>query len=101
MPIETINATLLTLAESVINPLLCCNPAIQQRLLKLDGKVIAVRLDTPALSLSIQPNPNGLQLDLIERNDADVTLAGSASDFFRLLTAQEKSDRCSCQQCRH
>ncbi|MEH6576025.1 MAG: SCP2 sterol-binding domain-containing protein [Amphritea sp.] len=92
MTFETINATLLTLAESVINLLLCCNPAIQQRLLKLDGKVIAVRLDTPGLSLSIQPNPNGLQLDLIERSDADVTLTGSASDFFQLLTAQEKSD---------
>lgn len=91
MSSETLSATLLSLAEAALNPLLCSNPAIQQRLADLDGRVIAVRLTQPELALSIQPNPGGLQLDLLERLDADVTLSGNSSAFLRLFLAQDKS----------
>ena len=92
MTIETINATLLTLAEGAVNKLLLLNPEVADRLTRLDGKVIAVQLTSPAMQLSIQPGPLGLQIDQIHRDDADVTLSGSAADFLRLLSAKESSD---------
>ncbi|WP_428035773.1 ubiquinone biosynthesis accessory factor UbiJ [Amphritea sp.] len=92
MTIATINATLLTLAEASLNRLLLLSPETVDRLTQLDGKVIAIRLTSPAASLSVQPGPSGLQIDLMQRDDADVTLSGSSNDFFRLLSAAESSD---------
>ena len=92
MAIETINATLLTLAEATLNRLLLLSPDTVDRLGQLDGKVIAIRLTAPSASLSVQPGAAGLQIDLMPRDDADVTLSGSASDFFHLLSATENSE---------
>lgn len=92
MNIETLQATLLTLAESSANELLSHNPEALRRLSQLDGKVISIQLQSPTLQLSIQPHVNGLQLEQIIREDADVALTGTPSDFLRLLTSQEKSD---------
>lgn len=91
MSIETINATLLTLAEATINQLLLLNPETVTQLDQLNGKVIAIQLTAPAISLSLQPSAIGIQIDMIERDDADVTLTGSASDFLRLLQATDSS----------
>ncbi|UTW03156.1 SCP2 sterol-binding domain-containing protein [Amphritea atlantica] len=91
MTIETINATLLTLAESTINRLLLASPETVDRLGQLDGKVIAIQLTSPAISLSLQPSASGLQIDQIARDDADVTLTGTAADFFQLLSATDNS----------
>ena len=91
MTIETINATLLTLAESTINRLLLASPETVDRLGQLDGKVIAIQLTSPAISLSLQPSAAGLQIDQIARDDADVTLTGTAADFFQLLSATDNS----------
>ena len=91
MTIETINATLLTLAESTINRLLLASPETVDRLGQLDGKVIAIQLTSPAISLSLQPSAAGLQIDQIARVDADVTLTGTAADFFQLLSATDNS----------
>ena len=92
MSLETINATLLTLAEASVNKLLLLNPEVIDRLTRLDGKVIAIQLSSPAVALSIQPSSQGLQIDMLCREDADVTLSGSAADFLRLLSSQESSD---------
>jgi ubiquinone biosynthesis protein UbiJ len=92
MTIESISATLLTLAEGTINRLLLSSPATVDRLSLLDGKVIAIQLSAPRLSLSLQPSAAGLQIDQIERDDADVTLSGSAADFFQLLSAADNSE---------
>ncbi|RRC97280.1 hypothetical protein EHS89_18665 [Amphritea balenae] len=89
---ETINATLLTLTEASVNKLLLLNPEVIDRLTRLDGKVIAIQLSSPAAALSIQPSSQGLQIDMLCREDADVTLSGSAADFLRLLSSQESSD---------
>jgi len=91
MTIETINATLLTLAESTINRLLLASPETVDQLGQLDGKVIAIQLTSPAISLSLQPSAAGLQIDQIARDDADVTLTGTAADFFQLLSATDNS----------
>ena len=56
MTMETINATLLTLAEASVNKLLLLNPEVIDRLTRLDGKVIAIQLSSPAIALSIQPS---------------------------------------------
>lgn len=92
MTVEAINATLLTVAEAATNRVLLLNPLIAERLTALEGKVIAIQLTSPQIELSIQPGPQGLQIDMIERDDADVTLSGSATDFFKLLSARESSD---------
>lgn len=92
MTFETINATLLTLAESTINRLLLVRPETVAQLGQLDGKVIAIQLTSPAMSLSLQPSTAGLQIDQIERDDADVTLSGTAADFFQLLSAADSSE---------
>lgn len=92
MTFETINATLLTLAESTINRLLLVRPETVAQLGQLDGKVIAIQLTSPAISLSLQPSTAGLQIDQIERDDADVTLSGTAADFFQLLSAADSSE---------
>ncbi|MBR9865948.1 MAG: hypothetical protein GYB20_02500 [Oceanospirillales bacterium] len=92
MTFETINATLLTLAESTINRLLLVRPETVAQLGQLDGKVIAIQLTSPAISLSLQPSAAGLQIDQIERDDADVTLSGTAADFFQLLSAADSSE---------
>ncbi|RTE67231.1 hypothetical protein EH243_03230 [Amphritea opalescens] len=92
MTIETINATLLTVAEAAINRLLLLNPETVDQLGELSGRVIAIRLTTPAIALSLQPSSDGIQIDMIERDEADVTLSGSVSDFLRLLNAAESSD---------
>lgn len=92
MTFETINATLLTLAESTINRLLLVRPETVAQLGRLDGKVIAIQLTSPAMSLSLQPSTAGLQIDQIERDDADVTLSGTAADFFQLLSAADSSE---------
>lgn len=92
MTFETINATLLTLAESTINRLLLVRPETVAQFGRLDGKVIAIQLTSPAMSLSLQPSTAGLQIDQIERDDADVTLSGTAADFFQLLSAADSSE---------
>ena len=91
MAVELFGATLLTLAEAAVNPLLCRNPDIAHRLTRLNGKVISVVLTDINIKLSIQPHPAGLQLDLMEREDADVTLNGSCRDFLTLLTSADQS----------
>jgi len=92
MTFETINATLLTLAESTINRLLLVRPETVAQLGRLDGKVIALQLTSPPMSLSLQPSTAGRQIDQIERDDADVTLSGTAADFFQLLSAADSSE---------
>ncbi|BBB24886.1 ubiquinone biosynthesis accessory factor UbiJ [Amphritea japonica] len=87
-----INATLLTLAETSLNKLLRLSPETVDQLSQLNGKVIAIQLTSPAATLSLQPSGEGIQIDIFERDDADVTLSGSGSDFFRLLTATDSSD---------
>jgi len=89
---KTINATLLTLAETSLNQLLGHNPEALRRLAELEGKVIGINLSAPTCSLSLRPHGGGVQIERIDQDNADVTLSGSASDFFRLLTAQEKTD---------
>lgn len=92
MTFETINATLLTLTETSLNQLLGHNPEALRRLAELEGKVIGLKLEAPACSLSLRPHRKGLQIELIDQDDTDVTLSGNVSDFLRLLTAQEKTD---------
>jgi len=92
MTIDTINATLLTVAEAAINRLLLLNPETVDQLGQLNGRVIAIQLTAPAIALSLQPSSAGIQIDMIERDDADVTLTGSAADFLRLLNAADSSD---------
>ena len=91
MAVELFSATLLTLAEAAVNPLLCRNPDITRRLTRLNGKVIAIELTDANLQLSVQPHPAGLQLDLIQRDDADVTLSGTCGNFLTLLTSKDQS----------
>lgn len=90
--IEMLHATAMTLAEESINRLLARDPVTLDRLAGLGGKVIAVQLSIPALSLYLLPNSEGLQIQSVYEGTADVTLSGGPSDFIRLLTSREKND---------
>lgn len=90
--IEMLHATAMTLAEESINRLLMRDPVTLDRLAGLSGKVIAVQLSIPALSLYLLPNAEGLQIQSVYDDAADVTLSGGPADFIKLLTSREKSD---------
>ena len=87
-----INATLLTLAETSLNKVLLLSPETVDQLDQISNKVIAIQLTSPVVSLSLRPSTEGIQIDMLDPDNADVTLTGSASDFFRLLTAADNSD---------
>jgi ubiquinone biosynthesis protein UbiJ len=63
--IEMLQATLFTTAEEICNQLLKRDPVTLQHLERLSGKVIAIELTQPQLSLFLLPNADGLQLQSI------------------------------------
>ncbi len=90
--LSMLNATLLTFAEESCNQLLRQDPATLNQLQALQGKVIAIEIDSPAFHLSLLPHNEGLQIQQDYAGDADVTLSGSPSDFLRLLSSPDKAD---------
>ena len=87
-----LQATLLTTAEEIINQLLKRDPVTLQHLTQLNGKVIAVQLTQPEMALFLLPNSEGLQVQSVYNDDPDATLSGGATDFFTLLSSQNKAD---------
>jgi ubiquinone biosynthesis protein UbiJ len=70
--------------ETAVNAALALDPQTLQRLGKLEGKVIELRLIQPAVTLHVAPGPEGLRLMGYFEGVPDVSLAGSASAFLRL-----------------
>lgn len=90
--IEMLQATLFTAIEEACNKLLQRDPVTLKHLERLSGKVICVQLNTPALTAYILPNTDGLQIQSVYQDDADVTLSGNLLDFVTLISSETKSD---------
>ena len=90
--IELLNATAFTVAEEAVNTLLQRDEVTLERLGKLSGKVIAIQLTLPAITLYILPNCTGLQLQSHIEDDADVILSGGPTDFSKLLTSKDSAE---------
>lgn len=90
--IEMLQATLFTTAEEICNQLLKRDPVTLQHLERLSGKVIAIELTQPQLSLFLLPNADGLQLQSIYNDTPDTILSGRAIDFLTLITRADRAD---------
>lgn len=76
-------------AERTVNHVLQYDPAAQQQLRPLQGKLLALQIGTQSVFVRILDNGIGLSFS----NDAlpDATLSGSLSDFLALAAARDKA----------
>ncbi|MFC6670235.1 ubiquinone biosynthesis accessory factor UbiJ [Marinobacterium aestuariivivens] len=91
MPLPMLSATLLTVAEESLNALLRRDPVTLRALAQLGGRVVAVEVTSPAISLFLIPNAEGLQLQQHYGSEPDARLRGSASALLRLVSADDKA----------
>ena len=91
MPFQMLNAALLTLAEPSINALLQRDPVTLRELGRLAGRVVAVEMTSPSLTLYLIPNTEGLQLQKHYGSEPDARLSGSASALLRLISSDDKT----------
>jgi ubiquinone biosynthesis accessory factor UbiJ len=92
MPLNMLNATLVTLVEQGLNRLLARDPVTLRALDRLSGRVIALQINSPvAMTLFLIPNNEGLQLQQHYGAEPDATLAGSASALLRLVSSEDKA----------
>lgn len=89
--IEMIQASFFTTTEEICNQLIKRDPVTLHNLSLLSGKVIAVECSTPALTLYLIPNADGIQIQSVYNDSPDTTLKGSLADFIQLLTAKDKT----------
>ncbi|GGO78272.1 hypothetical protein GCM10011348_09800 [Marinobacterium nitratireducens] len=92
MPLPMLSATLLTLLEPSVNALLQRDPVTLRELGKLAGRVLAVEITSPTLTLYVVPNPEGLQLQQHYGAEPDARLSGSASALLRLISGDDKAE---------
>ena len=79
-------ATLLNGAQALFNRLLQYDPDTRQRLGALTGKVICLELRDSSLRLYVLPSAAGVELRGEHDGLVDVTIAGSAAVFSRLMS---------------
>ncbi len=80
--------TLLNGAQALFNRLLRYDPDTQQRLGAIAGKVICIELRDAPLRLYVLPHVAGVELRSEHDGIVNVTIAGSAAVFARLMSAQ-------------
>jgi ubiquinone biosynthesis protein UbiJ len=81
---------LLAGVEHGLNRVLAMDSTALPRLARLDGKVIAIDCQSPALQLFLLPSGEGLQL-ASQWSGADCTLRAPASSLLRLALAKDKT----------
>ncbi len=92
MPLNMLNATLVTLVEQGLNRLLARDPVTLRALGRLSGRVIALQISSPvAMTLFLIPNNEGLQLQQHYGAEPDATIAGSVSALLRLVNSEDKA----------
>ncbi|MFP5348277.1 MAG: SCP2 domain-containing protein, partial [Gammaproteobacteria bacterium] len=82
------STTVLTGAQALFNRLLRFDPDTQQRLGALAGRVICLELRDASLRLYVLPTAAGIELRGEYDGTVDVTIAGSAAVFARLMSAR-------------
>jgi ubiquinone biosynthesis protein UbiJ len=88
---STLKAGLLMALESAVNTSLAYDPATQQALLALDGKVLHIACALPDQSVYVLFVGNHVELWSIFEGAADTTLSGTASDFLALWRARSRT----------
>src|SRR5690606_37512443 len=89
LPAELLQAACIP-AELAINHVLHYDPAAQQQLRPMQGRLLALNIGGQSLFVRILDSGIGLSL----HNDAaaDATLSGSLTDFLALAAAQDKAN---------
>ncbi|WP_454256375.1 ubiquinone biosynthesis accessory factor UbiJ [Pseudomonas sp. Marseille-Q8238] len=87
---QTLITGLLAGVELGLNRVLAMDSTALPRLARLEGKVIAIDCQTPAVQLFLLPSGEGLQL-ASQWGDADCTLRAPASSLLRLALAKDKT----------
>jgi ubiquinone biosynthesis protein UbiJ len=88
---STVKASLLMALESAVNNSLAYDPATQQSLLALDGKVLHLACTMPAQSVYVLFVGNHVELWSLFESAADTTLSGTPSEFLALWRARSKT----------
>jgi ubiquinone biosynthesis protein UbiJ len=88
---STLKAGLLMALESAVNNSLAYDPATQQGLLTLDGKVLHIASTIPAQSVYVLFVGSHVELWSLFEGVADTTLSGTASAFLSLWRARSKT----------
>ncbi len=87
---STVKASLLMALESAVNNSLAYDPATQQSLLALDGKVLHLACTMPAQSVYVLFVGNHVELWSLFESAADTTLSGTPSEFLALWRTRNK-----------
>ena len=88
---STLKAGLLMALESAVNNSLAYDPATQQSLIELDGKVLHIACTMPAESVYVLFVGNHVELWSLFESSADTTLSGTPSEFLALWRARSKT----------
>lgn len=90
MSLDLALSTALAGVEKLVNQALRLDPASQQKIRALDGKVICIKSQTPSLSIYLSFHQQGLMLSSIGDQVGDATIEGKASSLVNLLLAGDK-----------
>lgn len=88
---STFKAGLLMALESAVNNSLAYDPATQQALTALDGKVLHIACTLPAQSVYVLFVGSHVELWSLFEGAPDTTLSGTASAFLQLWRARSKA----------
>lgn len=88
---STLKAGLLMALESAVNNALAFDPATQQKLLALDGKVLQLACTAPAESVYVLFVGGHVELWSLFESSPDATLSGTASAFLAMWRARSKT----------
>ena len=94
---QLLPSAIFSLAESTINRLLQLDPASQEALRRIEGKLIHIHCTSPDISLFIQPNAYGISLFSQSDFEADTEISGSAAALISLLTASNRAQAMSSE----
>jgi len=85
----SLQVALCTALESIINKALQYDPGSRYALAKLQGKVLAVELNSPTLTLFLLPDAEGVRVQSIYDGDTTTRIKGSPLSLLSLLTSQQ------------
>ena len=87
---STVKASLLMALESAVNTSLAYDPATQQSLVELDGKVLHLACAMPTQSVYVLFVGTHVELWSLFESSADTTLSGMPSEFLALWRSRNK-----------
>lgn len=85
----TLHTAGLTGLEALINQTLKLDPASRQRLARLAGHVFLLHCTAPNIAIYLIPGAEGVSLQGVYPAEADTRLSGTASEFTKLLAADD------------